>query len=69
MADPDQTHSPPVAGELSLGALPDALREVKVRLPAKQVLHLHYAKMKDGKNFSQIVSTALTRYFDDLMKE
>ncbi len=69
MAEQDTTPSSPVAGELSLGSLPDGLREVKVRLPAKQVLHLHYAKMKGGKNFSQIVSTALTRYFDDLLKE
>lgn len=65
-SDPQPT---PVASDMPLGALPDGLREVKVRLPAKQVLHLHYAKMKDGKNFSQIVSTALTRYFDDLLKE
>ena len=69
MAAPDQPQPTPVAGELPLGSLPEGLREVKVRLPAKQVLHLHYAKMKDGKNFSQIVSTALTRYFDDLLKE
>ena len=66
MAEPKQTPSPPVEGELSLGPLPEGLREVKVRLPAKQVLRLHYAKMKDGKNFSQIVSTALSRYFDEL---
>lgn len=69
MAETDRTPATSVAGDLPMGNLPDGLREVKVRLPAKQVLHLHYAKMKDGKNFSQIVSTALTRYFDDLMKE
>jgi len=49
--------------------LPEGLREVKVKLPAKQVLNLHYARMREGKNFSQIVTSALTRYFDDLMRE
>ena len=44
----------------------DALREVKVKLPADQVLRLHYARLKSGTNFSQTVSSALTRYFDEL---
>jgi hypothetical protein len=44
------------------------LREVKVRLPMDQVLRLHYTRMKKRENFSQVVSTALTRYFDDFMK-
>ena len=42
------------------------LREVKIRLPMKQVLHLHYTRMTKRKNFSEIVSTALSRYFDEL---
>ena len=59
--------SPP--SDLAPGPLPEGLREVKVKLPAKQVLNLHYARMREGKNFSQIVTSALTRYFDDLMRE
>lgn len=47
-------------------ALEGALREVKVKLPADQVLRLHYARLKSGTNFSQTVSSALTRYFDEL---
>jgi hypothetical protein len=42
------------------------MREVKVKLPVEQILRLHYARMKKRENFSQIVSSALTRYFDDL---
>ena len=66
-AKPPQARSE--SEDLSLGPMPDGLREVKVKLPAKQVLHLHYARMRGGKNFSQIVSTALTRYFDEFLKE
>jgi hypothetical protein len=44
------------------------LREVKVRLPVEQILRLHYTRMKKRENFSQIVSSALSRYFDDLSK-
>lgn len=46
----------------------DDLREVKVKLPVDQVLRLHYARMKRRQNFSAIVSSALTRYLDDLSK-
>jgi hypothetical protein len=66
-AKPPQARSE--SEDLPLGPMPDGLREVKVKLPAKQVLHLHYARMRGGKNFSQIVSTALTRYFDEFLKE
>ena len=41
------------------------LREVKVKLPVDQILRLHYARMKKRENFSQIVSSALSRYFNE----
>lgn len=44
------------------------LKEVKVRLPVDQVLRLHYTRMKKRQNFSEIVSTALTRYFDEFLQ-
>jgi hypothetical protein len=44
------------------------LREVKVKLPVEQVLRLHYARIKKRQNFSALVSSALTRYLDDLTR-
>ncbi len=44
------------------------LKEVKVRLPVDQVLRLHYTRMTKRKNFSETVSTALTRYFDEFLE-
>jgi hypothetical protein len=44
------------------------LREVKVKLPVDQILRLHYARMKKRENFSQIVSSALSRYFNELSR-
>lgn len=46
----------------------DSLKEVKVKLPVDQVMRLHYTRMTKRQTFSEIVSTALTRYFDDLHK-
>lgn len=69
VVDTNQAQSKSGSDQLPLGPMPDDLREVKVKLPAKQVLHLHYARMRGGKNFSQIVSSALTRYFDEFLKE
>lgn len=62
------TTMPSVAAELD-EASDDGLREVKVRLPVDQVMRLHFTRMTRRKNFSQIVSTALTRYFDDMQKQ
>lgn len=45
------------------------LKEVKVKLPVDQVLRLHYTRMTKRKNFSDIVSTALTRYFDEYLEK
>lgn len=54
--------------ELSTPGLDAEVREVKVKLPVDQIMRLHYARMKQGSNFSKIVSSALTRYFADLSK-
>lgn len=54
---PAQATAPPAG--------PD-VREVKVKLPVDQVLRLHATRLKSGRNFSQTVSSALTRYFDEL---
>ncbi len=45
------------------------LKEVKVKLPVDQVLRLHYTRMTKRQNFSDIVSTALTRYFDEFLEK
>jgi hypothetical protein len=42
------------------------LKEVKVKLPVKQLLKLHYLKLTSNMNFSDVVTEALTRYFDQL---
>lgn len=42
------------------------LKEVKVKLPVKQLLKLHYLKLTSNKNFSDVVAEALTKYFDGL---
>lgn len=44
----------------------DARREVKVRLPMEQVLRLHATRLRSRRNVSDIVSSALSRYFSDL---
>ncbi|HUR64302.1 MAG TPA: hypothetical protein VM241_07465 [Candidatus Thermoplasmatota archaeon] len=65
---PTLSPAPPAALHLVPPPPPEdgELREVKVKLPVEQILRLHYARMKKRENFSQIVSSALTRYFDDL---
>ena len=42
------------------------LKEVKVKLPVKQLLKLHYLKLTSNLNFSDVVSQALTKYFDEI---
>jgi len=41
------------------------LKEVKVKLPVKQLLRLHYLKLTTNKNFSDIVAEALVSYFGE----
>lgn len=39
------------------------LKEVKVKIPVKQLLRLHYLKLTGGRTFSDVVSEALSDYF------
>lgn len=38
-------------------------KEVKVKLPVKLLLKLHYLKLTSGKTFSHVITTALDDYF------
>ena len=40
------------------------LKEVKVKLPVRQLLRLHYVKLTSSRTFSDLVSEALQEYFD-----
>ncbi len=42
------------------------LKEVKVKLPVKQLLKLHYLKLTASRNFSDVVTQALSEYFDQI---
>ncbi len=42
------------------------LKEVKVKLPVKQLLRLHYLKLTTNRNFSEVVTQALQDYFLEL---
>lgn len=44
----------------------DELKEVKVKIPVKQLLRLHYLKLTGGRTFSDVVAEALTDYFADV---
>jgi hypothetical protein len=57
--------NPAAHAAMPMAAEPD-VREVKVKLPVDQVLRLHATRLKSGRNFSQTVSSALSRYFDEL---
>lgn len=71
-ANPLQVPATPVAQALTPAPAapltPDELREVKVKLPLDQVLRLHLARMKKRESVSKIVSSALSRYFDEFNK-
>ena len=57
---------PKPAAAMPMPTMETDVREVKVKLPVDQVLRLHATRLKSGRNFSQTVSSALTRYFDEL---
>lgn len=40
------------------------LKEVKVKLPVRQLLRLHYLKLTSSRTFSDLVSEALQEHFD-----
>lgn len=42
------------------------LKEVKVKLPVKQLLRLHYLKLTTNRTFSDVVGQALQEYFDEI---
>ncbi len=44
----------------------DDMKEVKVKLPVKQLLKLHYMKLTSGKTFSSVITTALEDYFAEI---
>lgn len=50
------TASPPEDDDL------DGRRELKVKLPVRQLLQLHYLKLAHNRTFSDVVSDALHRY-------
>ncbi len=43
----------------------NGLKEVKVKLPVKQLLKLHYLKLTSGQTFSHVITTALNDYFKE----
>jgi len=46
-----------------------ALREVKVKIPAAHHLRLHALKIRDGQQISATVERALTEYFERYARE
>lgn len=45
------------------------MKEVKVKLPVRQLLKLHYMKLTSSRTFSDVVSEALNEYFSDIDEE
>lgn len=43
----------------------DELKEVKVKLPVRQLLRLHYLKLTTHRTFSELVAIALDDHFGD----
>jgi hypothetical protein len=44
----------------------EGVKEVKVKLPVKQLLKLHYLKLTSGKTFSSVITAALGEYFAEI---
>jgi len=42
------------------------MKEVKVKIPVRQLLKLHYMKLTSSRTFSDVVSEALNDYFGEL---
>jgi predicted nucleic acid-binding Zn-ribbon protein len=40
------------------------LKEIKVKLPVRYLINLHYVKLTSNQNISDVVNSALTRYFE-----
>ena len=43
----------------------EEVKEIKVKLPVKHLLKLHYVKLTANKNISEVVCDALQWYFTD----
>ena len=44
----------------------DEIKEIKVKLPVRQLLQLHYAKLTSHRSISEVVGEALGVYFAGL---
>lgn len=44
----------------------EELKEIKVKLPVRQLLQLHYAKLTSDRSISEVVNQALSVYFAEL---
>jgi hypothetical protein len=44
----------------------EELKEIKVKLPVRQLLQLHYAKLTSARSISEVVNQALIVYFEDM---
>ncbi len=44
----------------------DDMKEVKVKLPVKLLLKLHYMKLTSGKTFASVITAALDDYFAEI---
>ncbi len=42
------------------------MKEVKVKIPVRQLLKLHYMKLTSSRTFSDVVSEALNEYFGEM---
>jgi hypothetical protein len=43
----------------------EEVKEIKVKLPVRHLLKLHYVKLTSNKNISEVVCDALQYYFTD----
>lgn len=41
----------------------DELKELKVKLPVRLLVHLHYVRLTESRAISEVVNQALTEYF------
>ena len=45
---------------------PEALKEVKIKIPVRQLLRLHYLKLTAGRTFSEVIASALVEHFEKI---
>ena len=44
----------------------EEIKEIKVKLPVRQLLQLHYAKLTSHRSISEVVAQALIVYFEGM---